>query len=452
MVTLAIVLSLVLPKKYKAEASVVIDIKPDPVSNVVLDIQNPVLMSTQADIIQSERVAKLVISTLHLDDNPQIRAQWQDDTDGQGDLDSWLATLLLKKLEIKPSHDSNVIAIDYAAGDPKFAAIMANAFVQAYIDTSIQLRVDAARQYNGFFAQRITEARGQLERAQNKLSAFQKDHGIVAGDERLDVETARLSELSSQLVMVQALASESSSRQAQASTGNEDRLTEAQNSPVVANLKIDLSRAEASLQELNTRLGHNNPQVVQAQANVNELKARVDQETKRVASGLTVNAKANASRVADVKAALDAQRAKVLRVKDERDQMAVLQRDVENLQHNYDSLSSRQSQSNLESQIKQSEVNVLTVASPPADPAFPRLLLNVVAATVLGIFAAMAAVVMRETGDRRVRFDADFAQFGLPLLGTIPAMAYAGAGAPSRSSPWARVKSAFSRRAKRRVA
>jgi len=100
--------------------------------------------------------------------------------------------------------------------DPRFAAGMANAFVQAYLDTTVDLKVDPARQYSGFFGERAKAARERLEELQTKYSEFQKANGIIASDERLDVESSRLSELSSQLVMMQALAAESASRQTQA--------------------------------------------------------------------------------------------------------------------------------------------------------------------------------------------------------------------------------------------
>jgi uncharacterized protein involved in exopolysaccharide biosynthesis len=94
-------------------------------------------------------------------------------------LDDWLAGLLKRQLEIKPSRESNVITINYQAADPTFAATVANAFVQAYIDTTIDLRVEPARQYSGFFNQRAQAAREKLEASQTRLSEYQRARGIV---------------------------------------------------------------------------------------------------------------------------------------------------------------------------------------------------------------------------------------------------------------------------------
>jgi uncharacterized protein involved in exopolysaccharide biosynthesis len=77
------------------------------------------------------------------------------------------------------------------------------------------------------------------------------------------VETARLNELSSQLTSMQALSSDSSSRRAQATSGAGDKLQEVLSNPLLSSLRADLSRAEARMQELNSRFGDNHPQVIE---------------------------------------------------------------------------------------------------------------------------------------------------------------------------------------------
>jgi succinoglycan biosynthesis transport protein ExoP len=75
---------------------------------------------------------------------------------------------------VVPARESSVIALSYRAPDPRFAAALANAFVQAYIDTALELRTDPARQYAAFFDTRSKEARDVLEKAQARLTAFQR--------------------------------------------------------------------------------------------------------------------------------------------------------------------------------------------------------------------------------------------------------------------------------------
>jgi chain length determinant protein EpsF len=413
--------SLMLPKQYSATATIVIDVKPDPIAGQFAGMLSPSYMATQVDIIQSDRVARRVVRNLKLADNPQVRADWLETTGGSGDIEAWIAGRFSANMDVKPSRESNVISVSYRAPDPGFAAALANAFVQAYIDTALELRVDPAKQYSTFFDQRAKEAREALEKAQSRVSAFQKEKGIIATDERLDIENARLSELSSQLVMIQALSSESGSRQTQARGESADRMQEVLNSGLISSLKADLSRNEARLQELSSRLGDNHPQVVEAKANINSLRSRLDAETKKVTGGIGLTANINRQREVELRAALDSQRAKVLRMKAVRDEGAVMSRDMESAQRAYETVLARLNQTNLESQATQGNIFVLGQATPPGGPSSPKVALNTAMSVVVGLLLGIGAVLGLELLDRRVRAFEDLTTaVGLPVLGVMP--------------------------------
>lgn len=422
-VLVALVASLLWPKSYTAAASVVIDSsKPDPLAAVLYaGGVNPSLVATQIDVIQSDRVAFKVVRNLKLTENPQIREQWQSATKGEGSIEQWLGTVFQKSLDVKPSRESNVVTVTYKAADPKFAAALANAFVQAYLETNIEMKVEPARLYSSFFDQRAKEARDVLEKAQSKLSEFQKEKGIIATDERLDVENARLSELSSQYVGLQSLASDSGSRQTAARGAGADRMQEVLNNPLIAGLKADQARLEAKLQELSSKLGDKNPQVIETRANLAELKTRIDSETVKVGSSLGIANNINQQRAGEIKAQLEAQRTKVLQMKAVRDDGAVLVRDVENAQRTYDQIMTRLNQSTMESLATQSNVSVLSQAVAPVEPTSPRLILNMAVAVFAGTLLAVALVIAMEMLDRRVRSADDVAQaVALPIIGVLP--------------------------------
>jgi len=414
--------SLMLPKKYTGSAAVVIDFKPDPISAAFYGgAPPPALMATQVDIIKSDRIGLRVVRNLRLAETPGVRKQWQDATEGQGSLEAWLVELVERNLEVLPARESSVITVTYKAGDPKFAAAMANAIVQAYVETSLELRVDPARQYAGFFDVRAKDAREALEKAQSRVSAFQKQAGIFATDERLDVETARLNELSTQMVALQAISAESRSRQTQATSGQSDRMQEVLLNPVVGGLKAEISRTEAQLQALTSRLGDAHPQVLETRASLAELRSRLDAETQRVTSGVGVSNTINRDREAQVRAQLEAQRDKVLRMKAVRDEGAVIQRDLENAQRSYDAIVARQNQTSLESQTTQSNVHVLTQASPPVEPSSPRMLLNLYLSIFGGTLLGVGLALLLELRDRRLRvMDDVVVGLGLPVLGVMP--------------------------------
>ena len=418
----AIGYTMLAPKMYTATATLVIDIKPDPVTSMLYGgAASPAMMNTQVEVIRSDRVALRVVRNLKLTEVPPIRKLWEKVSKGDGTIEDWLVEFMLKNVDVQVARaGSNVVNVAYRGTEPQFVATIANAFVQAYLETAVELRVDPAREYSGFFGKQVDEARAALESAQQKLSKFQQDQGIIVTDERYDVEMARLNMLSQQLVSIQALSSESSSRQAQAAA-NADRLSDVLNNPLLASLKSEVSKAEARVQELSSRYGNQHPQVVEAKATLQELRNRLATETRNVTGSVSVSANIDRAREGQVRASLEEQRAKVLRMKQVRDQGSVLQRDVENAQRSYDLLLNRYNQSNLESQNRQSNASMLARATPPGAPSSPKVAANMLIGLFFGLAVGLGVAFTLEQLDKRIRVPADAVNaLGLPVIGIMP--------------------------------
>jgi len=418
-VATTVTVSLLLPKQYTASAAVVVDVKsPDPVSGLMLQgMMAPGYMATQVDIINSDRVAQAVVKNLRMDTSPAIQAQWQEATQGKGQLRDWLANLLQKNLDVKPSRESNVISINYTGADPEFAAAVANAFAQAYMDVNLDLRVAPARQFAAFFDEQTKAARGKLEAAQQALSDYQQANGITSADERMDFETAKLNETSSQLTGVQALTTDSSSKR---QTAKADTIAEVMQSPLINGLKADIARLEAKLNESSGNLGKNHPQIQRTEAELATLKAQLDAETRKITASIDTTYQVGKQREAQLQGALAAQKARVLQLNKQRDELNVLRRDIESAQRAFEIVSQRASQTNIESQTNQTNIAVLNPASPPPTPSKPRVLINVLASVFLGTLLGVGLALTLELLNRRVRSTEDLVEaLELPVLGAI---------------------------------
>jgi chain length determinant protein EpsF len=416
-----VVISLIIPKEYTASAAVVVDVKsPDPVSGMVLQgMMAPGYMATQIDIINSERVAQRVVKLLRMEESAAIRTQWQEETQGQGQLIAWLAALLQKKLEVRPSRESNVINISYSGGNPEFAAAVANGFAQAYLDVNLDLKLAPARQYAAFFEEQTKQMRDKLEAAQKALSDYQQANGITTVDDRLDFETAKLNETSSQLTQIQALTTDSQSKRQNAKA---DTVAEVMQSPLVNGLKADIARLDARLQESNINLGKNHPQTQRTEAELATLKAQLETETRKITTSIDTTYQVGKQREGQLQAALAAQKTRVLTLNKQRDELNVLRRDVETAQRSFELISQRASQSNVESQNSQTNLALLNAAAAPTEPSRPRVLLNVLVSIFLGTLLGVGLALMLELANRRVRSADDLSEaLDLPVLGTIAA-------------------------------
>ena len=403
----AVAAALLMPKMYTATAAMIIDTtKPDPLTGAGNGgPPSPALLATQIGVLRSEKVALDVVHSLKLAERPGLREKWLADTRGRGDIDNWLAQALLKAVVVAPARDSNVVNIEFEANDPAYAAQVANAFATSYINVSLKLRVDPAQRYSSFFESQAKDLRANVERAQERLSTFQREKGVVVTDDRLDSEMSRVNELSARL----------------AQQGVREQLPDDLNHPALAALRGELSRAEAQLQDYGARWGDNHPQVQQAKATVATLRDRLDTEARRVSGNVGAVNYRQRQQQAELRSSLEAQRARVLHLKSVREEGLVLWRDVENARRAYDNVVGRLSQSTLESHATQGNAFVLNEAIPPLNPSSPRNMVNVALAAVVGLVLAIGAVVLLEMADPRLRTsDAAFAMLGQPVLGVLP--------------------------------
>ena len=412
----AIVVTLLMPKTYQATAAILVDNRDEQSLNgtVASGRERVGWMQTQIDILSSERVAKKAVADLKLAENPQVQQAFKESGEA-GTIEDWLARALLAGLKIDATQ-SNVIQIHYAAKDPKFAAAAANGIARAYMDQTLALRVDPTKQAAGWFEEQLKGLRDQFERAQARLAAFQRENGIIATDERVDIEHARLAALDTQSLAATNPASDAAVRL----NGGTEALPDELSNPVVQALKGELVRAEANLAQLSTRLGEAHPEYVQAKGQVDALRSRLNGEMGRIVGGVRNVTAQQRQREAEMKAALAAQRERVMKMRDARNQAMVLQRDVETAQKAYEAAHARYLVNKVESGARQSNVTLLNPATEPSRPAKPRKLVNIALGLILGVILGLGAVFLLEIFDRRVRSTNDLYEgLDAPLLGEL---------------------------------
>lgn len=426
-VALAVLLALILPNKYSAVASIVVDAKMDPTvgGQGIADTVMQSYVNTQADVVTSERVAQRVVRKLALDRDADLRKKWMRKTGGEGDIVGWLADYLLDNKRVvaesanaTATRQTNVIEITVKWPDGKTAAALANTFAQTTIETNIELKVEPAKQYSAWFNQRYAALRADLVAKQKRLSDFQNAAGIIATDEKLDDENARLTELSTQLVTIQTQRQESQSRQRQ--VGDNATLPEVLQSPLIQGLKDNLTTAEATQTEVAGRLGKNHPDYKAAAAEVTSLRARIAAETDKIVASLGNTTQVNVRRENDVRAALEAQKKRVLDLKHSHDAAAVLENDVVTAQRDLDAVSQRLALSNLESLTQQTNVVQLTTAAVPVIPSSPKMLIFLGVGIFLGLVVGIGVALLLEMKDLRLRNEEDLVRLlGVPVLGRI---------------------------------
>ena len=407
-----------LPKQFTAETSMVVEMRIDPALGALApSLAAPSYMATQIEIIKSERVASRVVKMLGVERSPSAVQQWRDATAAKIPLERYFAGLLQGGVSVEPLNGSSIINVRFSAQDPVFAQAAANAFAQAYMDISVELRIAPARQSAAFLDDQTKVLRGNLEAAQMRLSKFQQDKGIVVSDERFDQENARYQGLVSQLGSAQGERIETDTR---ARNSGAETSPDILSSGAIGSLKGQLATAQTRMTELSAVVGKNHPNRIQLEAQIGELRQQIASETRRVTGGSATQSRSSGQKVAELQALVEDQKKKLLTLRADRDQVAVFMRDVDTANRAYEAISSRVGQFTLESQNNQANTRLLSPAVEPLQPSRPKVMLGLVGSVLGGLALGIVAALGWELLDRRVRDPEDMlVAAGVPVLGVL---------------------------------
>ncbi len=420
-----LLLHFVLPPKYQATASIVVDNRGvDRLVGAVVptSIAHSTMIATHSNIVRSEKVTGQVVEALGFARDPVFLAKWQEATDGVGDPAEWIGAGLLRNVTVRPgAPDSNVLEISYSDRDPNRAAEVANAFANAYLDTQLELRLAPTRQVASFFEERVKANRSALEAAQARLSAYQREHGVLTkSDQNLDVESAVLNKLASELATHSTLRIDSHSRNKHVD-GNLQNSSDVLQNDVVKALMTEAAKAEAHVKELSSRYGPEHPHYRAAVEHLRQLHNKLQEESRRVAESMKIDSTIDKHAEAAVREATEIQRKRILDMMLYRDELAVLERDLDNAQKAYDQSMLRLSQSTQESQSLISDASLLTLARVPTESSRPKPTITVPLGVAIGLMLSAILALLLEQHAPLIRVPRDVEEvFGLPILAAIP--------------------------------
>ncbi|MEY2884464.1 MAG: hypothetical protein RL490_2188 [Pseudomonadota bacterium] len=401
-----------LPERYQARARVLLDIiKPDPVTGQI--IGGPASRSyvkTQLELIQDYRIAGDVVDRLGWPQNPGVIAAWQEDTGGVGDLRRWASQRIIDSTRADMVETSNILEITYEGVNPGVARTIANMLREAYIDASLRFKTDSAGRTADWYREQADRAQKQLAIAEATKSKFEQDNGIIMGAGNSEAETVKLQGLQ------QALLSARSGQPAQQFEASRQATT----SPVVDQLKLQLATLNDQISQAGERLGVEHPTYKTMLARRTLLQTQLSREEGVARAAGAAQSGSSSSSVAQLQAEYDAQKAKVLGMRQKLDELAQLDRDIALRKDQYEKAAARTAELRLEATQSESGLVVLGDAIVGGRPSFPNWPLIVGLATVLGLALGVVVALLTELAYRRVRGSDDLAFAGkAPVLAVI---------------------------------
>lgn len=115
-----------------------------------------------------------------------------------------IASMISNSLEIKPAPKSDIINVSFSHTDPGIAQLIANEIVTAYMDTTLEIKMDSNNRKLEWMTTKAEEEQKRLAKSEAELQNFMRRNDLVTIDDGLAIYPEKITEFTSRLSEVQS--------------------------------------------------------------------------------------------------------------------------------------------------------------------------------------------------------------------------------------------------------
>jgi polysaccharide biosynthesis transport protein len=431
-VTVVTIASFKMRPVYEAAARVEVDkeaqsMQPFPDSNGFGEYEDSeAYIETQTKILQSETLALMTIKSMDLARYPEFGGNpnsiaWQHaglTASRPAILGAFLGRLIVKRVP-----NSRLIEVQFEAEDPQLAAQIVNGHLQNYVEENFRSKYDATTQASNWLSAELEELRIKVEKSEDARIAYQRENQIWQIDEKQDITTSKLADLSKAVTDAQTDVAQKEALYRMAISGNVDALPAARGNDVISNLLKRKSDLDELYAEALDQYGPNYPKVVRLQAQQKEVEQNLATARKTMVESVEEEFTTARSHVELLQEALDKQKAEANDLAEKLVQYHILQHDAESNKQLYDGLLQKLKEAGITAGLRSSNIRVVDPALAPASPSRPQKARNILLAVLVGLVGGVGLALFREYLDNTVKSPDDIeALTGLPSLAVVPSL------------------------------
>lgn len=336
-------------------------------------------------------------------------------------------TALARSLTTSPRGRSYVIGISVDSSDPAKAKRIVDAITDFYLVDQLQAKLDANKRATEFFNERLEELKRNVESAERAVASFREKSGLTIGKDAT-VTSQSLSELNSQLIQARAQRADRESRlialqQAARNPATLGGVTEVLANPLISSLRAQEAEVARRVGDLNQRYGDSHPRMLQTRAEQGQIQGRIAQEVAKIISSLQGDAEAARSKEVELQSQVDALERRAGGQSQNEVELKQLDREAQSTRAVYEDFLKRFKELREQQDIQQPDARVLSAATLPVTPVFPRYGLTMIAALAVGLILGTVVILIIErldggfrTGDQVERATSK------ALVGMIPGL------------------------------
>ena len=406
---------------------------------------NREFFQTQAEIIRSRDLARKVVAKLELTKHPEFDPRQAEPSRWQ----KWLTPLgldepqrneiseetaekavtgrFLRQLSVEPVRSSQLIRVSFESVDKVFAARVANAVAEAFVENDLESRYQMTQKAADWLNSRIAGLRQKLGESEKALQEYREREriveakGVVSGASRqLDDLTQKIGE-----TRQRRAEAENAFNQVRALRGtpnaNFESIPAVLRSPLYVDSKRGESEAEKKVSELAQRYGKEHPRMVQAEAELKSARENTRRQVETIVAGLSKEFEVARANEQAVERSLGEARGQIQGINRKEYQLGILEREVGSNRQLYDMFIGRFKETSATNDLQSAVGRVVDRATPSDTPIRPNKTQTVTTAFFVSLIFAVMMALFLDRLDNTIKTSTDVEnRLGLSVLTAVP--------------------------------
>ncbi len=392
---------------------------------------NPEFLQTQVQIIKSTPVAKKVVHTLNLEETYDSYfkdlegritfgsmakgiAGWGKDLyatafkligvvqadyiPGKSETpaetlpkDEQIAMAIAGQIAIQPVRDSRILDISFTSSNPVLARQIVNSVVKAYIEKTLEMKMESSGYTIKWMTQKADEERARLRQSENALQEYMKTQNIVTTENRLAITPQKMSEINTQMTHAETRRKELEAvyEKVRVLKDNYDAAESIQkisSDPTVTAIRARILEAEKQIMDFSKKYGPRHPMMKTAAAELEMLQQKRKHEIQRVTAVIKNEYELARSTEQDLGELLAKTKAEAIGLNEKLIQYNLLKQEVDTNRQLYEALVTKLKEQAVSEQAQSVKVWVVEEAKTPDAPSKPRKNRNILLGIILGLF------------------------------------------------------------------
>jgi polysaccharide biosynthesis transport protein len=333
--------------------------------------------------------------------------------------------ILQRRMKVTRQGTTFLVDINVSSESPRKSAIIANAVAEGYFEEQVRAKNESTRIASTWLNGQIDGLKSRVGAAEKAVEDFRSANNLTVS-QGVTVNDQQITDLNNQLIAARVQTAEARAKFDQAqqlnkSGGDPGGFNAAISSDIVSKLRAQYADIAKNEADLSSKYGPRHPLVANVHAQLRDTQRLINEEIQRILQSARRDYDVARSREASLQQSFDQLQGVSSSSGQAQVRLRELQREAEANRTLYESYLARYKETTAQESLEMPDSHVVTKASIPIAPSWPKTWLVLGLALTLGLGMGCVLAFLADYLDQRVKTLEQAEQIsGVPALAAVP--------------------------------